>query len=199
MNRMNAKIGAMNAKKLIFAFIASCMVSLVLTSCEKDNDISRKYPCRFHFYREMHPTSLIFSSYQSPGAYVYVYTKIVREATGSVRYVYAQSNDGKTPLEYNRIATQVEANVPYLLGANNDIGLIIGCTNFSGPVAYDRICPNCTGYMPLIWAANPQQVTCNNCKRVYDLETRAIVSGAGGSPLMRYLTSLDDKRLNVTN
>jgi len=132
---------------------------------------------------------------------VFVWTKIevdVKKGT-SYRYVYVQSNDGKTPTESNLINTQIEANVPYMLGASNEMGLIVGCTNFNGPVAYDRICPNCVGVYPLQWTGNRQQVLCNNCKRVYDLETAAITSGAEGDPLMRYMVSLDNLRLTVSN
>lgn len=182
-------------------FLIAMVVLTALTACKENETISRRYPCRFHFYREMHPTSLMFSAYSSPGTYVFVWTKIevdVKKGT-SYRYVYVQSNDGKTPTESNLINTQIESNVPYMLGASNEMGLIVGCTNFNGPVAYDRICPNCVGVYPLQWTGNRQQVLCNNCKRVYDLETAAITSGAEGDPLMRYMVSLDNLRLTVSN
>ncbi len=172
----------------------------LLSSCSKENDfISRRYPCRFHFYQQMHPTSLLFAAYRSPGTYVFVYTKMEVIKGISYRYVYVQSSSSSTPVERNRIETQVESNVPYLLGASNDVGLIIGCTNFNGPVAYDRTCPNCTGTYPLIWAESKTQVTCASCHRNYDLETGAISAGADGDPLMRYIVSLDNVRLNVSN
>lgn len=176
------------------------VVSLMLTSCKESDDmISRRYPCRFHFYQQMHPTSIIWAAYRSPGTYVFVYTQVETSKGVSYRYVYVQSCDASTPLERNRIETQIESNVPYMLGASNEVGLIIGCTNFNGPVAYDRCCPNCTGIYPLAWAENKQRVTCPSCKRVYDLETGAISSGGEGDALMRYLISSDDVRLNVTN
>ena len=182
--------------------LVALLMTMLTTSCKEDDVVSHRYPCRFYFYYQMHPTSLVFSAYRSPGNYVYVYQKMENDPERGVvfRYICVQSNDGKTPLERNRIETQVESNVPYVLGANNEIGLIIGCTNFNGPVAYDRICPNCTGYFPLTWVAtNRQRVECSNCKRVYELATGAIVEGNGGDALLRYKVSLDEVRLSVGN
>lgn len=129
--------------------------------------------------------------------YVYVYTKT--DSNGR-RHVYAQSNDGKTPLEDNIIATDIELQAPYMLGANNEIGLILGCTNFNGARAYDRICPNCEMTQSLHWKeSNRQQVECPKCNRVYELETSNIVSGADGEPLMRYNINFDGNRMTVGN
>jgi nitrite reductase/ring-hydroxylating ferredoxin subunit len=75
------------------------------------------------------------------------------------------------------------------LGANN--GIIIGCSNFQGHVAWDRQCPNCitqyggTNY-PLELNGIRQSVMCKKCKRTYSLETGAITEGAKGEALMRY-------------
>ncbi len=174
-----------------------CLI-LAVVSCKKEDDfISRRYPCRFQFDGELHPTSIILSACKSPGSYVYVYTKI----TNNVRHVYAQSNDSKTPIEDNVITTDKEANYSaYLLGANNEIGLIIGCTNFNGVTAYDRICPNCATLQPLIWCSNNRQrVTCNSCKRIYELETGAIVDGAEGDGLLRYGCNFNGTFLRVGN
>ncbi len=166
------------------------------TSCTEDSSISRRYPCRFYFYHDPHPTSLVFSAYKAVGMYVYVYTKV---ENGGRRHVYVQSNDSKTPLEDNVIATDVELQAPYMLGANSQIGLILGCTNFSGPCAYDRICPNCPMLQAMGWAANRQHVQCPKCSRVYDLESGSIVSGGEGEPLLRYNINFDGIRLQVWN
>lgn len=177
-------------------------LSLLSVSCTKDNStISRRYPCRFHFYVQMHPTSMLLSAYKSPGTYVFTYSKVEldREKGVSYRYVNVLTNNPDTPEERNRIETQIENNVPYMMGASNEVGLIVGRTNFSGPVAYDRACPTCTGIYPLTWNGKKPQVVCNSCKRVYDLETGAIVEGAEGEPLMRYLVSMDDVKLTVQN
>lgn len=160
--------------------------------------ISRRYPCRFQFHADYHPTSIIITACKSPGTYVYIYTEIDKQG---VRHVYAQLNDGKTPTEDNIIATDKEANYSaYLLGANNAIGLIVGMTNFNGLVAYDRVCPNCTGKRALSWSEkNHQQVFCNVCKRTYDLETGALLSGSEGDALLRYGASFNGTVLAVGN
>ena len=68
------------------------VVSLMLTSCKESDDmISRRYPCRFHFYQQMHPTSMIWAAYRSPGTYVFVYTQVETSKGVSYRYVYVQS------------------------------------------------------------------------------------------------------------
>ncbi len=183
------------------AFLLLCVL-MTFTSCTKENNmISDRYRCIFHFYRQIYPTSMLFAAYSSPGTYVGVYTKMEMDKDKGVtyRYVYVESNSKNTPVERNRIEAQVALNVPYQLGASNEIGLIVGCTNFNGPVAYDRTCPNCIGTYPLSWVDARQQVTCKNCNRIYELETAAIISGADGDPLMRYMVSMDDVRLNVWN
>jgi ribosomal protein S27AE len=173
--------------------------SLVLmSSCKKEDDpISRRYPCRFQFYADQHPTSIIVTACKSPGSYVYIYTEVDSK---HIRHVYALSNDGKSPVEDNLITTDKEVNyTAYLLGANNAIGLIVGCSNFNGLVAYDRTCPNCVGLQPLAWATNRQQVSCGNCHRTYNLETGTIASGDGGDALLRYGCNFDGARLSVGN
>ena len=190
--------------RLIFAKIHSimaiicCNIVLVgLASCSEDDPISRRYPCRFVFVKEQHPTSIIFSACQSPGSYVFVTTKVDAK---KVRHVYAQSNDGKTPTEDNLIATDREANYTgYLLGASNDIGLIMGLTNFNGLAAFDRICPNCATLHALDWAGNRQKVACKKCQRTYDLETGAIVAGGSGDALLRYVCNYNGLQLSVGN
>jgi len=174
-----------------------CLLTAVL-SCKKEEDIiSRRYPCRFQFNGELHTTSIILSACKSPGSYVYIYTKILK----NVRHVYAQSNDGRTPTEDNVIATDKEANYSaYLLGANNEIGLIVGCTNFSGVTAFDRVCPNCAALQPLTWSKeNRQRVVCNSCKRTYELETGTLVEGAEGDGLLRYGCNFNGVFLSVGN
>jgi hypothetical protein len=178
-------------KKLLL--LALC---LLLLACKEDDPISRRYPCRFFFYHEPHSTSLIFSAYNAPGMYVYVYTTV---ETNGRRHVWAQSNDGKMPTEDNVISTDIELRAPYMLGARNDLGLILGRTNFSGPTAYDRVCPNCEGLTPLHWTGNRQQVECPRCKRTYDLETGVILSGDRGDALLRYGINFDGNRLSVGN
>ena len=105
------------------------------------------------------------------------------------------------PVEDNIISTDKEVSyTAYLLGANNAIGLIVGMTNFNGLVAYDRICPNCTGMRALAWSEeNRQHVFCHSCKRTYDLETGTLVDGDDGDALLRYGCSFNGTLLSVGN
>ena len=171
--------------------------SSLLTSCEAEAPVSRNYICRFVFSYQQHPTSLLFAAAQNPGTYVYVTTK--GDGKASVRHVYVNSNDGKTPQEDNVISTDLENYTSYSLGASNSIGLFIGTTNFNGLWAYDRACPNCSSLQAMNWTGNRQQVICPRCQRTYELETGAIISGDEGSSLMRYYCSFDGSILRAWN
>lgn len=102
------------------------------------------------------------------------------------------------------------ANYTYL-GAGNDPkdarknGFIMGLSNFSGPVAWDRQCPNCleqyggTNY-PLEWTGNRQSVICDKCKRIYSLENGTISSGGkskSDKPLMQYRVTYGGKGTDI--
>ena len=171
--------------------------SILFTSCEDATDyISHRYPCRFIFDETQHPTSLLFAAVKSPGTYVYVTT--TGDGRTTLRHVYVTLNDGRTPTEDNVIRTDRENYSAYQLGASNDIGLFIGCTNFNGPTAYDRACPNCAALQPLNFSGNRQQVTCAKCQRSYDLETGA--STTDGEALMRYaINYYNGQRVTVSN
>lgn len=193
-----AKIRSIYAKiHPIYAIIACGFLLMATLSCKEDDPISHRYPCRFRFAVQGHETSIIFTACRSAGTYVYVYTRIDNHG---VRHVLAQSNSEKQSEEDNVIATDKEANYQaYMLGASNEIGLIVGRTNFSGLTAYDRICPNCSGLLPLTWTGNRQQVACDHCHRTYDLETGNIIGGSDGDALLRYRASFDESVLVVGN
>lgn len=102
------------------------------------------------------------------------------------------------------------ANYTYL-GAGNDPkdakknGFIMGLSNFSGHVAWDRQCPNCleqyggTNY-PLEWTGNRQSVICDKCKRIYSLENGSITSGGkskSDKPLMQYRVTYGGKGTDI--
>ncbi len=168
--------------------------TVLLSSCDNVDDwISRRYPgrCFFFFYLE-HPTSILFAAYKTPGMWVYAYTENV--LTNNNRHVYIQSGSSTSQQEIHDITTAREKSCRYVMGARNDIGLIIGCTYFNGPRAYDRTCPNCPTIQTLRWAYNAQHVECSKCKRTYDLETGAIVDGDKGEALMRYGITYDETR-----
>ena len=116
--------------------------------------------------------------------------------------IYSTLNDGKNQTETIILSTAKEnyANYTYL-GAGNDPkdarknGFIMGLSNFSGHVAWDRQCPNCleqyggTNY-PLEWTGNRQSVICDKCKRIYSLENGTITSGGkskNDKALMKYI------------
>ena len=128
----------------------------LFTSCEAEAPVSRKYVCRFVFSYRDHSTSLLFAAAQNPGTYVYVTTK--GDGKTSVRHVYVNSNDSKTPQEDNVISTDIENYSSYVLGASNSIGLFIGTTNFNGLWAYDRACPNCSSLQAMNWKRAPSSV-----------------------------------------
>ncbi len=174
------------------------LAAVVLCSgCEGDYSYSRRYACHFMLKQQTHPTSLAFAAVQSPGSYVAVTT--TGDGRTALRHVYVISNDGKTPREDNIIRNEDENRRVYQLGRSNDVGLIIGCTNFNGPVAYDRSCPNCESLETLDFTGNRQQVGCSRCTRTYMLDTGGIVSGTSGEALMRYNCQYNGAWLVVTN
>jgi nitrite reductase/ring-hydroxylating ferredoxin subunit len=178
--------------------ILPALLALLLFSCGPADDwISRRYPNRrFFFFQQEHPTSQLFSIFTASNySYYYVYSATV----GGVRHIYVQSSNSAAPPEDHPITTDRERNAPFLMGATNETGLIIGLSNFNGPLAYDRICPNCSGYQPLRWASVATHVTCSKCQREYDLETGAVIAGEGGEHLMRYGISYDGTKIYVGN
>jgi nitrite reductase/ring-hydroxylating ferredoxin subunit len=187
----------MKVKTIFFSIPLSMLLCLLLSACKGDDPISRTNPCAFYFYYEPHPTSLIFSAYRSPGMFVYVWSEV---ETNGRRHIYVESNDGKSEIEDNIVTTAIEQQSPCIMGVSNQIGLIVGCTNFNGPTAFDRSCPNCLTHVPLTWyESNRQHVVCEKCKRRYDLNTGTLVSGAAGEALMRYIIQFDGRRLHVGN
>ena len=125
-------------------------------------------PCQFYFKSQYHPGTSLETALNGTGVYTMVSAKKVKGAWN----IYSTLNDGKNQTETIILSTAKEnyANYTYL-GAGNDPkdarknGFIMGLTNFSGPVAWDRQCPNCleqyggTNY-PLEWTGNRQSVIC---------------------------------------
>ena len=195
------KTRSLHSILLFLIAVANCSLLTfpfsLLISCEAEAPISRKYVCHFVFSYRDHATSLLFAAAQNPGTYVYVTTK--GDGKTSVRHVYVNSNDDKTPQEDNIISTDLENYSSYVLGASNNIGLFIGTTNFNGLWAYDRACPNCSNLQAMNFTGNRQQVICPRCQRTYELETGAIINGDEGSSLMRYYCSFDGSILRAWN
>ena len=173
-------------------------VLLLFCACEAQNPISREYRCWFLFDQTYHPTSILFTAVQNPGSYAYVTTR--GDGKKSVRHVTVKFNALSYPVEDNIIRTDLENNLRYDLGANNDIGLIIGCTRYDGPRAYDGSCPNCPTLRAMDWSGDDRQkVTCSRCNRTYDLDTGNIISGEDGNILMRYNCAFDGTTVRAWN
>ncbi len=184
--------------RLSYSLMCLLATALLTVGCKnEDSSISREDRCSFTFSYEDHRTSTLFVAVQNPGCYVFVSTK--GDGKNTVRHVYVVSNEEGAEVEDNIIRTAPENNLEYRLGANNEIGLIVGCTNFNGLCGYDRTCPNCTVLRALQWTGNRQKVTCKECKRTYDLETAAVIEGAGGSPLKRYYCAFNGIAVRVWN
>lgn len=179
------------------AAIVTVLVMMAIAACDGEYPFSRRYDCQFWFKYETHSTSIVFSAVRSPGAYVFVTAK--GDGNSTPRHVYVKSNDGMTPAEDNIIRNDDENYRLMLLGRSNETGLIVGCTNFNGMVAYDRSCPNCERLQALEWTGNRQQVHCDGCGRTYMLDTGGIIAGDAGDALLRYNCQFGGAWLTVTN
>ena len=164
-------------------------VVFILAACEAENRISTRFPCNFYFNPKLHPGTSIETALNNLGNYTFISVK-----NNGIWHIYSTLNDGRNITEDIKITTDRTEGwdnriKTHALGANN--GIIIGCSNFQGHVAWDRQCPNCiTQYggvnYPLELNGIRQSVMCKKCKRTYSLDTGAITEGAKGDPLMGY-------------
>jgi hypothetical protein len=173
------------------------LLALVCCACDGDFPYSRRYACHLMLNYELHSTSLVFAAVKSPGMYVSITTK--GDGHTSVRHVYVTGNEKGATTEDIIIRNDDENYRTFQLGRSNETGLIVGCTNFAGPVAYDRSCPNCDSLEPLDFTGNRQQVSCGHCSRTYLLDTGGIVSGNPGEALLLYSCQFNGTWLVVTN
>ena len=172
-------------------------VLVLFWACDAQDPISREYRCWFLFSATDHPTSILIAAVQNPGSYARVTTH--GDGKNTPRHVLVRSNDPSVAEEDNIIRSAIENELRYELGASNDIGLIIGCTNFDGPRAYDAACPNCSVLKALNWTGNRQQVICSKCNRTYLLDTGNIISGEEGESLRRYNCTFDGTTIRAWN
>lgn len=172
-------------------------LALLCGACEGDYPYSRRYPCQLMLKYETHMTCMVFAAIKSPGMYVSITTK--GDGRTAVRHVYVTSNEKGATTEDVIIRNDDENYRTFQLGRSNDVGLIVGCTNFNGPVAYDRSCPNCESLEALNFDGNRQQVSCKGCKRLYMLDTGGIISGESGDALLPYSCQFNGAWLVVTN
>ena len=174
-----------------------CSALVLFWACNAQDPISREYRCWFLFSSTDHPSSILITTIQSPGSYARVTTH--GDGKTTPRHVLVRSNDPSVADEDNIIRSAIENELRFELGASNDIGLIIGCTNFDGPRAYDAACPNCSVLKALNWTGNRQQVICSRCNRTYLLDTGNIISGDEGESLRRYSCSFDGTTIRAWN
>jgi len=189
-------------RRRLLGMLALLAGACCLPGCEGDSEYTTEYACYFVFDTTIHNTSIINNALNplSPGIFVMVSTTL----QGSVRYVNAELNDGKTS-ETVAVTTAKETRLTYKLGAYN--GLIIGYGTLTGGelYAFDRQCPNCMKAYnlykyPLSWTNNGAYVSCKTCGRVYDLNNGGyIVEGDAGVKLSRYQASYNGSALVVHN
>lgn len=164
-----------------FSFFFLFFFSLLLVSCGGEEQISHDYLCRFTFDKQLHMENKIITAVTAVNSFVW----IEMDRRNGIWHVKVHPANGSGD-EDIPLTTAVENEFPYELGAYN--GIILGCSNFDGPVAYDRQCRNClqsTGLFvaPLTWSSKFMEVKCTRCGRTYSLNT--------GDGLMRYGVRLD--------
>ncbi len=179
------------------------VLAALLAGCAND-PISRKYPCRFMFYTQWHPTSMIVRALSGYNDFVRV--SVGLQGGGGAYLVNVVDRQGHT--ESNRLTNDME-NYPFrngiYMGAGGSMGsVLLGRTNFNGWVAWDAMCPNCTvsssSKYQLRWTDNASQVKCASCQRIYSLETGNILSGAEGHSLLLYnVTYIEGTSVQIGN
>lgn len=175
--------------------LALATAATLLTACA-DDPISRKYPCRFLFYTQWHPTSMIVTALTGYNQFVRVSVGI--QGGGGAYTVNVSDQRGNS--ETNKLTNELENryySTGIYLGAGGSSGcVILGQTNFNGRIAWDGLCPNCTNnYIAryqLRWTDDNTRVKCATCGRTYSLETGAILEGDPGESLWRYIVSYQD-------
>ena len=173
-------------RTVLLTTVAVAMV--LLTACDGEYPYSRRYPCNFYLKQQTHSTSLAFAAIQGVGTWVSISTS--GDGLTSVRHVYVTGNEKNAVTEDIIIRNDDENRRSFLLGRNNSVGLLVGGTNFNGPTAYDRSCPNCETLETLQFTGNRQQVSCSKCQRTYMLDTGGIISGSKGETLLLYACEL---------
>lgn len=176
------------------------LVVVLLGGCTGEEKYSRKFPCSFVFQTQYHTASLLTRSLGNPGMFVIV-SATQRQGVTHLTVVTA---DGQS--EDIAMTTAIENERTYYdnMGANRS--LIIGLSNFDGLKAYDRQCPNCLENLsgvnyPLTFSADGKRVSCDNCKRTYNLDAEGMpLNGQKGDlALLQYVAAYDGARLYVHN
>ena len=162
---------------------------------------SRDYPVAFRFYASYHPTSVLARTTGNPGMFCIVTSKLRQ----GVRQLDVTCNDMQTT-ESITITSEIETRLlaNQYMGAHN--ALIIGCSLFDGPKAYDAQCPVClrdkggVNY-PLTFIGDGQSVRCTKCLREYSLRAEGSPTDgqADGKPLLQYPIRVYDPYIEVKN
>lgn len=191
----------MTIRKTIINTVLPVLLAVAsLCSCDKaEETYGSNYPCAFSFDTRLHPTSLLTRVMDNPGSFVRV---DVRKTQGINRLSISSNNGIDT--EDLPITTDRENYRIGNVGAANSI--IVGCSVFNGPCAYDSQCPNCivTGDISgvsilLAWTRGGQAVTCGKCKRSYELNYDGRPTETVGRPLMRYKIGYNGVEMTVYN
>lgn len=174
---------------------------ILLSGCDDENKISRKFPCSFVFQTQYHPTSQLTRCLGNPGMFVIVSAEMRQ---GVTHLIVTPNSGGDTEDIPMSTAIENERTTYQNMGANRS--LIIGMSNFDGLKAYDRQCPNCIEQygginFPLIFTGNGQYVSCARCSRTYSLMAEGMPTNGqqGDVALMQYIAVNDGARLYVHN
>lgn len=176
------------------------MLCVVLCGCDAEQQFGSPYACNFIYYTSYHTASSLTLAMGNPGQFVIVEQQTVN---GGVHLLFTNQSGTTEDL---LLATEKEKRLSYgSMGANRR--LIIGCSNFNGPKAYDGHCSNCLRNLgginyPLTWADNGRKLECKKCGRLYDPNTEGQpVDNAqkGDRNLYQYAIILNNELLHVFN
>lgn len=184
--------------KAAASIAAVALAGTVVTSCDKAEERFSNRPCYFLFRADYHPASILARVLNNPGMFVNVKT----QSRQGIRYIMVSAPFDISADDKNMaLTTDIENRYSYTLGANNS--LIIGCSVTNEWRAYDGQCPYCldnhsTTNFPLSWTenGNGHTVTCNNCKRTYNLNYG---TSDDGHRLVEYRIRFDGNVLMVSN
>lgn len=180
-----------------------CLLAFVFClspSCDTiENSVYRNYKCYFVFDTTLHAVDCHLTlAMGNPGHFLIVRSSMV----SGIRHIQTVRNYDHAA-EDTPLTTQKEAQTACLLGAANAI--VIGRSTYTGLLmAYEGQCPNCLNNYggtnhPLTWSDTGQQLTCNRCKRSYDVNNGVVCAGEGGHQLYTYNAAFDGTLIRAWN
>lgn len=174
---------------------------LTATSCNEELTFSRDYRVAFRFYTVYHPASVLTRCVDNPGMFCIVKSQL----RGSVFHLLVTANDMQTTDDI-AITSELETRLlsEQYMGANN--ALIVGCSLFDGPKAYDGQCPVCLRdkrgiNYPLAFTGDGQTVECTKCKRTFNLRAEGAPNDGSedGKALLQYPITVSGQYFQVRN